>query len=234
MKTKTLSNIMFTALLALLVLNACSATHFVEFPWFGKTTELANIEQKNVNYLKSGSILLSHKIPKRLDSQALSIKQETLQTQPKADDISLMAPLIGFFPPAETYIPAENETWIEIISSEKKIVLHKGRTPIKEMRAEGDIPIEPGEYFLQHKQKNPLWYAPDTYFTRRNLTPPEQGNRLKYRKGALGKFAIYPTTSFPIHCAPVWSEDVGGLRVSLAELSSIYHIVPLGAPVVIR
>ena len=184
-------------------------------------------------FLASGSILLSHKIPTQFatlgDTATANILEPSKEQAPR-----LMAPLIGYFPPAAAYLPAENETWLEVIKDEKKIVLRKGKESVKEIAGEGEINIKPGEYYLQHKQKQPLWYAPDDYFAKRKLQTPDTQNRLRYRKGALGQYVLYPTTAFAIHCAPIWSEDVGGLRVSLSELSSIYYMLPVGAPIVVR
>lgn len=145
-----------------------------------------------------------------------------------------LAPLIGYFPPAISYMPAENETWLELSRQQSTLTLYKGNSVVKEMKVEGSVALEPGDYFLQHKQKDPLWYAPNEYFAKRQLTVPPENDRRRYRKGALGKFALFPTTTFPIHCAPVWTNDVGGVRVSEEDLHSIFVMIPVGAPVVIK
>ncbi len=192
-------------------------------------------------FLKSGTIILSHALPSEGSGQIQSPVVELAsnseapagrrqnQAKPK-----IFAPLIGYFPPAHAYLPADNETWLEVDSRKKKLTLFKGKSAIKEIAGEGDVSIGEGDYYLQHKQKQPLWYAPDDYFTKRKLNVPGAGDRLRYRRGALGSYALYPTTTFPIHCGPVWSSDVGGLRVSAAELSSIYYMLPVGAPIVVK
>lgn len=179
-------------------------------------------------YLSSGTLILSHKIPERDQSPASDMAvAENSQSK-------LLAPLIGYFPPGFAYLPADNETWLEISRESKMVVLHKGNALIKEIQGEGSVDLKPGEYYLQHPQKDPLWYATDDYFKKRRLTVPPDGNRLRYRRGALGKYALYITTTFPIHCGPVWVEDVGGLRVSQADLSSIYYMLPRGTPIIVK
>ncbi|MCB0322682.1 MAG: L,D-transpeptidase [Bdellovibrionales bacterium] len=201
-----------------------------------ETTAESTMVFDQTRYLESGTILLSHAVPERANTESLA--QNAFEGAPPVagpmGEPTLFAPLIGYFPPAHAYLPADNETWLEIDKAGKKLTLFKGKSPIKEMTGEGEISIGSGDYYLQHKQKQPLWYAPDQYFERRQLAVPEPGDRLRYRRGALGSYALYPTTTFPIHCGPVWSEDVGGLRISAADLSSIYYMLPVGAPIVVK
>lgn len=178
---------------------------------------------KNTDFIESGTIIISHQVPLKAPTVALTSPEE-----------KLFAPLIGYFPPTLSYLPADNETWLEISKENSKISLYKGTTIIKEMKAEGMASLPNGDYFLQRKQKEPIWYAPDNYFTNRQLKLPSAEDKLRYRKGALGKFALFPTTSFPIHCAPLWSEEVGGLKVTPADLASIYYMIQVGAPIVVK
>ena len=179
-----------------------------------------------IAYLPAGQIIVSRPISEvRINS---------------ADDTKPMASgpefsqLVGFFPPSKGFLPAQNQTWLEIDSKEKTVQIFRGQTSIRKIQAEGKVSLEPGTYSLQHKQKRPLWYAPDDYFAKRQLPVPPPGDRERYRRGALGQFALYPSVTFPIHSGPVWSDDVGGLRVSRSELSAIYYIVPIGTSVVVK
>ncbi len=184
-------------------------------------------------YLESGTVILSRQIPAK---PAVSAKVSPPLSAEASEDGTLrpLAPLVGYFPPAVTYLPAENETWLEINRQNKVLTLYKGKGVIKEIHGEGDVTINPGDYYLQHKQKAPLWYAPNEYFAKRQLNVPPASDRLRYRRGALGKFALFPTTTFPIHCAPIWTKEVGGIRVSATDLSSIYYMLPVGAPIVVK
>ena len=172
-------------------------------------------------YMASGSILISRSMP----THASAPTHATPHKQ--------MAPLLGYFPPASAYLPADNETWIAIEKSSNTIVVHKGTRVVKEIKGHGSVDIEAGKYYLQYKQKSPLWYAPDEYFHKRQLMVPPKGGRLRYRKGALGSFALFPTNTFAIHSAAIWNEEVGGLSIPSRELAAIYHMLPLGTAIVI-
>jgi len=150
------------------------------------------------------------------------------------DGQQLMAPLIGYIPPTIGFLPAENEAWLEVEKATKSVALYIGKELKKSVQAEGSISLAPGTYALQHKQKSAAWYAPDSYFQKRQLSVPAASDRSRYRRGALGQFVLFPTTTFAIHSGPVWNEDVGGLRVAQSDLSSIFFALPLGATIVVK
>ncbi len=179
-------------------------------------------------YLASGTLIISHKIPARPLTSAYNLAVQG-ENGPE-----LMSPLIGYFPPQLAYLSADNEPWLEIFRDSKRLVLHRGNVMVKEIQGDGVVDLPPGEYYLQHPEKDPLWYAPDDYFKKRKLKVPAQGDRMRYRRGALGKYALYVTTTFPIHCGPVWVDDVGGLRISSSELTSVFHMLPRGTAVIVR
>ncbi|MBP9837365.1 MAG: L,D-transpeptidase [Proteobacteria bacterium] len=214
------------SLFSLLILSSCSSIKSSKLnsedtsSSLNQQAEIA-LSQVDNNFLNSGTIILSYQVP----------KQDELAGN---DTPITFAPIIGYFPPSISYLPADNEVWLEINKDNAKVTLYKGKNPVKEMPVEGKINLNPGDYFLQKKQKEPVWYAPDTYFSTRKLNVPSADDKLRYRKGALGKFAIFPTTTFPIHCASIWSEDVGGLRVTQTDLASIYYMLQIGAPVVVK
>lgn len=194
------------------------------------------LEGDSAQFMPSGTIILSHKLPDISEplafASALPSEEDALSC--KVESRRLYAPLLGYIPPPLGFLPAANETWLEIDRGAKQITLYRGETIVKQILAEGSIPIDNGVYSLQHKQKNPSWYAPDDYFVKRQLAVPPADDQLRYRKGALGQFALFPTTTFPIHSGPIWTTDVGGLKVSKAELVSIYYMLPVGASVVVK
>lgn len=181
---------------------------------------------RSEKFLTSGSIVLSRAMPTEQTVPVSVAREET--TLPE------FAPLLGYIPPTEGLLPAENETWIQIDTATKELFIYKGQTQVKRIQAEGAVPLQPGTYPLQHKQKRPLWYASDEYFAKRQLPIPPPGDRSRYRRGALGQLVLYPTVNFPIHSGPIWSEDVGGLRVSRADLSAIYYVIPIGTSVIVK
>ncbi|HMO17268.1 MAG TPA: L,D-transpeptidase [Oligoflexia bacterium] len=144
------------------------------------------------------------------------------------------APIVGYFPLLANFQPADNEIWLELDREKKELSVYKGKEKIKSVAGEGVVAVAPGEYPLQHKQKGALWYAPDEYFEKRRLQVPPRGDNFRYRRGALGPYTLYPTTDFVIHSGPFWSEEIGGLRLPEAELASIFLMIQVGTPVVVK
>jgi len=96
----------------------------------------------------------------------------------------------------------------------------------------GSIPV--GSYTVVHKQKDPLWYATDTYFTRRGLSVPPEGDRNRLLRGALGSLVIFLDNQIPIHNGPIWNEDVGGGRLEDDALQVIYENLELGDQILVE
>jgi hypothetical protein len=227
-------------LLLLITQSACSSTSFFLSPKNEKPTKSL---KSHDNFLASGSITLSFPVNTDLvsGSSIATTEKEDYNSQelpssgPASTDPRLRyAPVIGFFPPVANFNPADNELWIQIDSTSRELKVFKGKEQIKSVTGEGQISLAPGEYPLQHKQKDPLWYAPDQYFEKRRLRVPPRGDNFRYRRGALGTYAIYPTTSFPIHSGPIWSEEVGGFKISETDLASIFTMIQPGTPVIVK
>lgn len=68
----------------------------------------------------------------------------------------------------------------------------------------------------------------------RQLESPPQGDKQRYRRGALGDFAIFLNQDTPLHCGPIWLGEIGGLRLSEADLSRLYYQVETGSVVEIK
>ncbi len=173
-------------------------------------------------FAPSGTIVLSRQLPDLLEVASIEEKHS-----------STMAPLIGYVPPSSAFLPADNETWLEINRETLLVSLHKGKEVIQAVQGEGKIALKPGIYPLQQKQKSPVWYASDEYFTKRALPVPKE-EEARYLRGALGPYALYLDTTFPIHSSAVWSDEVGGVRISRMELSAIYDQLPIGTSVVVK
>src|SRR5262245_48772801 len=76
-------------------------------------------------YLESGTIILSHQVPNK-DKSVAALAQPPLSVEEgQSPTARVMAPLVGYFPPAVTYLPADNETWLEINRDSKTLVLFK-------------------------------------------------------------------------------------------------------------
>ncbi len=131
-------------------------------------------------------------------------------------------------------LPAANEIWLEIDSSKKTMSLIKGEERLKTISMQGQIPLAPGKYALQYKQHFPTWYAPNSYFEKRNLQVPSEQDQGRYLKGALGEYALYPTSSVIIHSSPIWSDEIGGLRVKKDEIAEVFSQLSLGSSIVVK
>jgi len=100
--------------------------------------------------------------------------------------------------------------------------------------AEISTNIKTGKYSVILKQNEPLWYAPDNYFTKRRLEIPAQGSIERFRRGALGDSVIFFGTDLSIHSSPVNENSIIGARVSPSEIDSIYDSLDAGSTVIIR
>lgn len=81
------------------------------------------------------------------------------------------------------------------------------------------------------KQESPLWYAPDSYFRQRGLRVPAAFVQERLRRGALGPYALFLSDGIPLHTAPLWSTEVGGLRVSEEVGAALFSLIPLGTTI---
>ena len=151
------------------------------------------------------------------------------RTAPGAPAVSSTS-VLGFLP-MET---KERGRWLAVNKQTRTISVMSGDQTLVSSTAEGLERLEPGTYEVIHKQRNPLWYAPDNYFASRLLDTPAQESRERYRKGALGDFAIYINEDLPIHSAPFWSDEVGGVRLNNKDISRIYYSLDVGSVVEIK
>ena len=94
--------------------------------------------------------------------------------------------------------------------------------------------LAPGRFKIALKQSSPSWYAPDSYFLRRKLDLPPQGSRERLRKGALGDTALFLDNGFAIHTGPLFSEEVGGMRITKAAATELTKLLPVGSVVEIQ
>lgn len=102
--------------------------------------------------------------------------------------------------------------------------------------------VPSGAYKVGLIQRNPRWYAPDAYYTRRNLQVPPAGSAPRFLKGALGIGALFlePLNALntflqiPLHCAKEYTEDVGGIQLHEETYLELQSAVELGKTVVIE
>ncbi len=166
------------------------------------------------NWIESGSLVLARPLPAVTSPQAGSA--------------------LGFWSWYPAYAAAEQAALV-VDRNAKTLVLDSGSGEVVSID-QVDVPpsIPAGNYQVLHKQQNPLWYAPDSYFKARNLPVPSQGDRSRYRRGALGEYAVFINQETPIHCGAVSSEEVGGIRLSGDDLARIYFTIQVGDSIEIK
>lgn len=138
--------------------------------------------------------------------------------------------LLGFLPQKSR----SADHWLAINKSTRTIEVMNGDQALISLKSEGVEQLQPGRYQVIHKQKDPLWYAPDKYFTSRLINVPPEGSKERYRKGALGDFVVYFDPALPIHSSPVPSDEVGGVRLGSTDMSRLYYSLDIGSVVEVR
>ncbi len=141
------------------------------------------------------------------------------------------ASILGFMPlQAKTHVGS----WLSIDRSSKNLALMEGERQVNLLSGEGVTELKPGTYHIVHKQRSALWYAPDSYFAARNEPVPAQGDKNRYRRGALGEFVLYLDKDTPIHNGPIWSAEIGGVRLSDSDISRLYYSLDIGSTIEVR
>lgn len=162
------------------------------------------------NWLQSGSIVIAKPLP-----EVSSVAQPTM---------------LGFLPsPA-----VRSGTWLAISTRDETLSLMNGSEVVAKVRGEGVSKMVQGNYQLLHKQRGPLWYAPDSYFSRRGLEIPANGSQSRFLRGALGDFALFLTKDTPIHSGPLWTDDIGGVHLEENDISRIYYQLELDSHIEVR
>ena len=138
--------------------------------------------------------------------------------------------VLGFMP----FYYGHTGPWVLIDRGTKSIALMDGQNKVYEAAGTGLEELKPGSYEVMHKQKSALWYAPDEYFMNRHLAMPAEGSKDRYRRGALGEYAIFIDQDTPIHSGPVWTKEVGGVQLSEPDISRLYYKLEVGAPIEIK
>lgn len=193
-----------------LVLASCS--------FFDSSADVTSEEE----FLSSGTLVLSQRVP---SNRELTVEKTTK---------SAMAPVVGYFPNADKFFPAVNEHWISIDKATKTISLFRGDEKLKDVKAVGKMNLKEGTYSLLHKEKNPLWYAPDKYFARRGIEVPSSDDLGRYRRGAYGDYALFLPNALAIHSSPIWSSEVGGIKVDEKEIKKLYASLSLGSQIIVK
>lgn len=190
-------------------------------------------------YSASGSLVLSFQLPPRGTSDSTNMTpagespdQELASAVPSTH--RRFAPLLGYFPPRLSKLPANNEIWMEFDQAERQLKIYEGKQLLQMVSAESDGKIQCGEYLVQSKQSDPRWYATNQYYTSRGLPVPSDISPERYLQGALGSQALFLSENLAIHSSPLWTKEVGGVRVDRQTLSKVFERAPLGVSVIVR
>jgi hypothetical protein len=88
--------------------------------------------------------------------------------------------------------------------------------------------LKAGTYTLAHKQRNPLWYAPQEYFSARGMPVPSEGDKNRFLRGAYGDFALFIDAETAIHSGPFDLEELTGARCEEKDMSKIFYSLEIG------
>lgn len=187
-------------------LSACSL--------FWSSDETATMALADGSFIKDGAVSLAGPIP---------------GIQP-ASAILASAQALGFVPTEAVH----DGSWVSIDSNSGVVRLMNGSNEVRSGLAEGAKSIRSGTFQLRHKQRSALWHAPETYFSSRGLSVPANGAKDRFLRGALGEFSLFIDKTTPIHSGPLWTPELGGLKVDENLLSSMYYSLEVGAPIEIR
>jgi len=137
---------------------------------------------------------------------------------------------LGFLPT----LGALGSTWLAIDTKHGIINLMEGDKITVTTKGTGLNALKAGHYQLILKQRNPLWYAPASYFSDRLLTVPPEGDKSRFRRGALGDFVLYIDKETPLHSGPIWTKDIGGIKVDESSLSKMYYLLNVGSSIEVK
>lgn len=185
-------------------------------------------------WLTDGVVAISRPAPAPTTAFALANDGGAPQgTEPEAamgGDLLDSASLLGFLP----LPPTQAAVWLSVDTRAGKLSLMRGSALAIEVPGAGLDGLKPGIYSVLHKQTDPLWYAPDSYFERRGLPVPPEGDRARLRRGALGERAVFLDKDTPLHSGPTWSPEVGGVQIAPADLGSLYDQLAIGTKVEVK
>jgi hypothetical protein len=166
--------------------------------------------------LRDGSLALSRPVPKVRVARG----SEGLDNDP----------VLGFMPSQHS----RAGTWLRIDRSTKQIHVMNGRNSVAALSGDGLQSLKPGTYSIVHKQEAPLWYAPDSYFEDRLLDIPQNNENERFRRGALGSTVLFLDEDTPIHNGPLWTAEVGGVRVDDDTATRLYSLLEVDAVVEVQ
>ena len=126
--------------------------------------------------------------------------------------------------------------WLSFNESEKKVSVMDSGTEIFSAKYEGNYPANEtlgssDELSVLLKQRNAVWFAPEGYYTARNMEVPPTNSRARYLKAALGDFVMYLSENFALYSGPLEVPEISGIKLASSDLARIYYLMPIGSKV---
>jgi hypothetical protein len=177
------------------------------------------------SWLSQGSLSVSRPIPKSTSLSGYSR--------------STVEPMLGFMPNKHSLDSVRLR--IDTASSSLSFI-SDGRTG-ETMKVMHLDKLQPGRYRVMLKQRDPVWYATDTYFSRRRLPIPSAGSTERFRRGAMGRSAIFLDDQTPIFASPAQDSAVNeqlaldglnGVILTQSTLEDVFQRLNVGDTIEIR
>lgn len=93
--------------------------------------------------------------------------------------------------------------------------------------------LDGGKFKISSKKRTPLWYASESYYLNRNIPIPEEDSNERYLRGALGEFALYLDNNVVIHNSPLWTQEIGGVKLKEKDLQLLFSQIEVGSNVLV-
>jgi hypothetical protein len=191
---------------ALFLISACGVLELTSQEEGGAAVSQAGSNQR---WLKDGSITIVRNMPSVTSAQPPTV--------------------LGLLPDT-----LDGDIWLDIDTGNSLVSLKEGAETLHSTKVEGIEDLTPGTYQLVHKQRRAPWYAPKSYFSRRKLPIPPEGDKSRFLRGALGDFALFIDQATPIHSGPVPSDDIGGIKLNEDDIARLYYKLEIGSAIKIR
>lgn len=78
------------------------------------------------------------------------------------------------------------------------------------------------------KQEDPAWYAPDSYYQKRQMEVPTANDGSRYLRGVYGDQAVFCDAATAIHSSPAGLDEVGGIKIAEEDLALVYQSLQIG------
>jgi len=127
---------------------------------------------------------------------------------------------------------------LQISLDKKQVVLLENGSPVMETELSDLSDLQTGTFVVTLKKRDPLWYAPDSYYIDRHLSIPDTGDKDRYLRGAFGSFALFiganAEDSKVLHAGNYNLSEVPGARLNEESLAKVFYTLEAGDKVVIK